>query len=65
MGKGVSEAPPGAAKYDHTNCGSFQVGDVGLQRLKEIDIKRVELVRPVQRQPADTATVGAEGEIIH
>ena len=59
------EAPPGAAQHDDTTRRRLQVGDVGLERLEKIDIQRVELVRPVQRQLADAAPVSAKHEIIH
>ena len=39
------EAPPGAAQHDDANRRRLQVGDVGPERLEEIDIQRVELVR--------------------
>lgn len=53
------EAPPDDANRRH-----LQVGDVGLERLEKIDIQRVGLIRPVQRQLADAVPVSAKHEII-
>jgi hypothetical protein len=59
------EAPSGAAQYDDTDRRCLQVGDVGFERLEQIDIERIKLVRSVQRQLTNSASVGAQHEIIH
>jgi hypothetical protein len=49
----------------HTDRRCLQVGDVGFERLEQIDIERIKLVRSVQRQLTNSASVGAQHEIIH